>query len=263
MQSEVKTQPVPFSAIPPSYDEVVSPQSQGTLPCCVSEATTTDSKLTQRCSDNYYKHDLLNGTTIDERKVGNAAVAWLITGVVLFFAAYITLMVISVIIPIISPLFILTSLACPAVVGIGSAIFFSDIHSKNSKKHAQQVLGPGNQEKANALQCQAMDWCRKKQLEINVLVNENKRHESHMIELEKDAIHENELYEQRVIDERPSKTRLEQVSKAYRSNEAIIARKEKEIDRMSQIYCLGVRNDKNGLPIAYPLQAPNPDDLPK
>ncbi|GFR87837.1 hypothetical protein ElyMa_000756000 [Elysia marginata] len=262
MSSEMKTLSTTPTLLPPSYDEAIGSLSKGktdNLP----RLSQSSPNLTPCHSDSYYKHDLLNGTTVNERKVGNAALAWLISGMMLFFAAYITLIVISIIIPIISPLFILVSLACPAAVGMGATIFFSNIHSKNSKKHAQQVLGPANQEKANELQRQAMEYCRKKQQEINLLELENKRYESKTDELKKDALEERKLFEEWVIDHCYAKDQLEQVSKTYYSNQATISKKQKEIERMAQLYCLTVGNDENGNAVVNAIKQPNPEQLPK
>ncbi len=226
---------------------------------CVSPATTASSQMTPRYSDRFYQHDLVNGTTLNERKIDNAVAAWLISGIVLFLAAYIPLVALSFVIP---PLLILVSLACPVVVSIGAAIFFSHICSTSSKQHAQHVLGPSTQEKASDIQRQAMEYCRKKQQEINLLVQENQRHEEEIRDLKEDAPIEKELFDSEVIDTRPTKTRLEQVIAEYNRNRASIAQKQKEKDRVVQIYKLQVSNDINGFAYAQAIQEPNPAELP-
>ncbi len=227
---------------------------------CVSPVMTTRSHVTPRYSDRFYQHDLVNGTTLNERKIDQAIAAWLIAGIVLFCSAYTPLLIFSSTFP---PLFLLLSLVCPVVVGIGAAIFFSKICSTSSKQHAQQVLGPSSQEKANTIQRQAMEYCRQKQQEINLLKQDNDRHEAEIRDLEQDATREKELFESGVIDQRYTKTRLEQVIAEYNRNLACIAKKQKEKDRVVQIYKLQVGNDSNGFAFSHAVQEPNPAELPQ
>ena len=168
------------SGPPPPYDVAMGLTQVFT---CEPQQT-----IKQRYTDSFYHYDLLQGTTLNTRKIAIVAIIAIPAGLVVIGVVCGTLVVTGSA-PLVIGLGALGATTCSATV-LGA--FCGAVASPWSRQHAGQVLRPCTEDDLRELRDRAMKRCEYNCLQIDLCRTENRAIDKRRTQLEQDT-HQEEL----------------------------------------------------------------------
>ncbi|GAA4647818.1 hypothetical protein GCM10023116_00800 [Kistimonas scapharcae] len=248
----------PYGSPRPCYEEHMQSGQLSFI-----KETSPEAQYSHRFSDSFYTYDVEHGTILNERKIEMADLNWFLTGFITTMGAYVASLV-TVVSFTLTPLYFLSIPICAAVILVSAVVFHFYITSESSQQHAKQVLCPKTQEQAEALQCEAVVVCRKKQAEINDLQAINKSLKDDMRSvLDSDTCQSDSKCKDVAMSRSDLETQYAALLHSYLVNRDTIQALQSSLMNLEDMYQLSTETDSTGKINVKKNGTVKPEDLPQ